>query len=63
MFKQVKRLADEKLLTPEQLARVEKAEALARGLKLAGDMNATVADLKSGSFLNAGTARATTRRN
>ena len=57
VFKQVKRLSDEKLLTPEQTARVEQAEALARGLKLAADMAPTVSELKRGSFLNAGTAQ------
>src|SRR5262245_7398462 len=53
VFKQVKRLADEKLLTPEQLARVEKAEALVRGSRLAADMNPTVDKLRAGYFLDA----------
>lgn len=55
VFKQVGRLVAEKLLTPEQLARVEKAEALPRGSKLAEDMKESISFLRSGNFLNAGT--------
>jgi hypothetical protein len=54
VFKQVRAMADAKLLTPEQLARVEKAEALARGARLADDMKETVTGLKRGQFLDAG---------
>jgi hypothetical protein len=53
VFAQVAALADAKLLTPEQAARVEKAEALVRGAKLAADMLATIDALKRGQFLNA----------
>src|SRR6185437_15248434 len=43
-----------KLLNPEQLARVEKAEALPRGAKLASDMAPTADRLRSAQFLEAG---------
>ena len=57
VFKQVNRLAADKLLTPEQLARVEKADALTRGVRLASDMAPTAEILRRGSFLEASVAQ------
>ncbi len=54
VFKQVKRLADEKMLTPEQLVRVQNADALARGKRLAADMPETIGSLRRGNFINSG---------
>ena len=54
VFKQVAALINSKLLNPEQMARVEKAEALTRGAKLVSDMAATVDALKKASFIDAG---------
>ncbi|QJW92727.1 hypothetical protein [Frigoriglobus tundricola] len=54
VFKQVSGLVADKVLTPEQLARVEKAEALPRGAKLAADMAPTADKLRGGNFIDAG---------
>src|SRR5262245_40391233 len=53
IFRQIKVLVDNKMLTPEQLARVERAEALVRGVKLGADMNNTVITVRSGNFIDA----------
>jgi hypothetical protein len=53
VFKQVKRLADERLLTPEQLARVQSADAPARGARLSADMQATPDLLRRGRYPDA----------
>ncbi|MDY3554617.1 hypothetical protein R5W24_003743 [Gemmata sp. JC717] len=53
VFKQVNRLVTEKLLTPDQLTRLERTEALSRGAKLAEDMKDTAGLLKAGAFTSA----------
>jgi hypothetical protein len=53
IFKGIQRLVEEKLLTTEQLARVEKAEALARGTRLTAEMATTITAIRQGRFLDA----------
>ncbi len=62
VFKHVKSMVADKLLTPEQLARVEKAEALARGATLADAMVKTADRLRSGNFVGVDGASERQRR-
>src|SRR5262249_4899579 len=54
VFKQINALVASKLLTPEQVTRVEKAEAPARGAKLVSDMLVTIDALRKATFNDAG---------
>src|SRR5205823_5108146 len=54
VFKQVNAMVLAKLLTPEQMARVEKAEALVRGQRLAADMAPTAEKLRQTKFATVG---------
>ncbi len=53
IFKGIQRLAAEKLLTAEQLARIEKADALTRGTRLMAEMATTITTIRQGRFLDA----------
>ncbi|MCI0705524.1 MAG: hypothetical protein L0241_31070, partial [Planctomycetia bacterium] len=53
VFKGIKALVDDNLLTPEQLARVQRAEVLVRGVKLTTDMTNTTITVRSGDFTGA----------
>ncbi|MCS6865759.1 MAG: hypothetical protein RMJ56_14775 [Gemmataceae bacterium] len=53
IFKGIQRLVEDKLLTPDQQARVEKADALTRGQRLTAEMATTITTIRQGRFLDA----------